>query len=738
MTDSVAGNRFFRSSRWLSLVGVALIVITIAATAVTIWDLREDAIVDSRREMTNLGVVIAEQTARSLQAVDLVVQEMQQRVLLAGVETPEQFSPRMATAEIYRFLRDRLNNLPQADAVTLIAADGTIVSSSRHWPMPLLNVLEREAYTRLRAHDDPGVFISAPVKSQTTGRWVIQLARRINGPHGELLGIAQAAIELRYFEDFYRAISMDEGGAVTVLRRDGTFLARYPRNEKEIGATMPKESPWYARVAENGGTYRSPGYFSGVVRVVSVHPLRDFPLVVDVTISEDEALAQWRRQSTFIALGALCAVIGFVVLFRLLAVQFRRLERSESSLAVRNADLENSRVRLEITRAEAIQAAEALRESQRMMRVIIDQIPARISVKDKDLRYLLVNLAQADEFGCAPDEAVGKRSEDYKRHDASEASLQPFLAQVTSRDRQVLESAQPSMGVEETLTYDDGRTGYGLSSKAPLFDDKQAVIGVLTVAVDITAQKRADGERLELERQLQHAQKIEALGRLAGGVAHDLNNSLVPVLAMTEIVLDGLPEGSGDRPLLEAVLAGAKRARELVRQILIYSRREEAARHAFDLSDIVSDALTLLRAGIPSTIALVETVAPTLPMTGDPGQLHRVVMNLVMNGAQAIGDQPGTITVAAQGEDDGAHIRLSVTDTGCGMDAGTANRAFEPFFTTKEVGKGTGLGLSIVQGIVLAHGGTIVIDSAPGQGTRFDIVLPTRIAAVAPVLSLAS
>jgi two-component system, NtrC family, sensor kinase len=113
-------------------------------------------------------------------------------------------------------------------------------------------------------------------------------------------------------------------------------------------------------------------------------------------------------------------------------------------------------------------------------------------------------------------------------------------------------------------------------------------------------------------------------------------------------------------------------------------------------------------------------------------------MNLVMNAAQAIGDQPGTITVAAQRENDGAHIRLSVADMGSGMDAATANRAFEPFFTTKEVGKGTGLGLSIVQGIVLAHGGTIAIDSAPGQGTRFDIIVPTRIEAVAPVLSLAS
>jgi two-component system cell cycle sensor histidine kinase/response regulator CckA len=313
-----------------------------------------------------------------------------------------------------------------------------------------------------------------------------------------------------------------------------------------------------------------------------------------------------------------------------------------------------------------------------------------------------------------------------------------WSSDVMNRDLQVLETGQPVMNVEDKLSYVDGRVEYFLTSKAPLFDAGNAVVGVITVAVDITPQKQAETERRVLEQQLQHAQKIEALGQLAGGVAHDLNNALVPVLAMTELVLQDLPAGSSDRGLLQLVLAGAKRARELVGQILAFSRREQASRHEFDLTDIAGEALMMLRASIPSTIALVDHIEPALSMMGDPGQLHQVLVNLVVNAAQAIGDRQGTVTVRAERESDGSHIRLSVADTGCGMDGVTRERVFEPFFTTKEVGKGTGLGLSIVHGIVTNHGGTIAVESAPGQGTRFDILLPTGLECTAPELLVAS
>jgi PAS domain S-box-containing protein len=240
---------------------------------------------------------------------------------------------------------------------------------------------------------------------------------------------------------------------------------------------------------------------------------------------------------------------------------------------------------------------------------------------------------------------------------------------------------------------------------------------------DVTSLRQAEERRHELELQLHHAQRIESLGQLAGGVAHDINNALVPVLAITKQVMLKLPQDSRERTGLELVIKGGLRARDLVRQILAFSRKQVGTRCAFDLAAVVSEGLAMLRASLPATIALASTVEPVPEIVGDPGQLQQVLVNLVTNAAQAIGERAGMVTVALAAAADG-QLRLSVSDDGCGMDERTRRRIFEPFFTTKEVGKGTGLGLSVVHGIVTNHGGTITVTSAPGQGTRFDIVLP--------------
>ena len=158
------------------------------------------------------------------------------------------------------------------------------------------------------------------------------LTRRVSRPNGEFLGIVAGVAELRYFEDFYQAIST-EGESVSLFRRDGTILARYPRVEKMIGEKISSQSRWYETVTTGGGTYRTPGYIDGIARIVSVQPMREYPLAVTVTISEQVALAPWRRQSLIIAIGTLGALIGFAILFRALAVQFRRLEQRSLELA---------------------------------------------------------------------------------------------------------------------------------------------------------------------------------------------------------------------------------------------------------------------------------------------------------------------------------------------------------------------------------------------------------------------
>ena len=237
-----------------------------------------------------------------------------------------------------------------------------------------------------------------------------------------------------------------------------------------------------------------------------------------------------------------------------------------------------------------------------------------------------------------------------------------------------------------------------------------------------------EAEKAAAERQ--HSQKLEALGTLAGGIAHDLNNTLVPVLSLAKLTGRRLPEGSRERANLDTILNAGSRASDLVKQILAFARREQVDKQPIDLAALVRDSLKLLRASTPATIRLVEDVDDVPLVLGDVGQLHQVIINIVTNAVQAISGSLGQISVSLKedGERDSATGRrlvcFAIEDTGAGMDKETLSRIFDPFFTTKGVGEGTGLGLSVVHGIVGEHGGRIQVTSAPGKGTRFQVFLP--------------
>jgi PAS domain S-box-containing protein len=251
---------------------------------------------------------------------------------------------------------------------------------------------------------------------------------------------------------------------------------------------------------------------------------------------------------------------------------------------------------------------------------------------------------------------------------------------------------------------------------------------------DVTELRAAQGRERQLERQLMHSQKLEALGTLAGGVAHDLNNTLVPILALSKLALDELPEGSAVRGDIEMIVRASERARDLVKQILAFSRKQDLVKQHVDLTLVTREALRMLRATLPASIDIVERIGEVPPVFADAGELHQVVVNLITNAAQAIGGELGRITVTIWSTSErqstpetrgvGPVVCLSIADTGCGMDQPTLDRVFEPFFTTKGVGSGTGLGLSVVHGIITSHSGKIAVHSKPGEGSEFTLSLP--------------
>ncbi len=251
--------------------------------------------------------------------------------------------------------------------------------------------------------------------------------------------------------------------------------------------------------------------------------------------------------------------------------------------------------------------------------------------------------------------------------------------------------------------------------------------------------KKREAEKEQLEGQLMHTQKLEAIGTLAGGIAHDFNNILGVIMGYTELALLDIPEGTSLQLKLDEVLKASNRAKEMVNQILTFSRQSKQERKPIQISLIVKEVLKMLRASLPTTIEIRQNFRTGLaPVLSDPTQIHQVLMNLCTNAAHAMRDKGGVLEVsltdvdidsdaAAQHPDitPGRYQRLTVSDTGHGMDRAVMKRIFDPFFTTKGPGEGTGMGLAVIHGIVKSHDGAITVHSELGKGTTFQVFFPT-------------
>ncbi|MEW6221452.1 MAG: ATP-binding protein, partial [Thermodesulfobacteriota bacterium] len=274
----------------------------------------------------------------------------------------------------------------------------------------------------------------------------------------------------------------------------------------------------------------------------------------------------------------------------------------------------------------------------------------------------------------------------------------------------------------------------------------------LVILRDLTDAKQAATERALLQEQLLHLQKLEAIGTLAGGIAHDFNNILASILGFTELAQEGVPPDSPVGRDLEQIEKAGLRARDLVKQLLTFSRKSQVKAEPLRPDLLVKESIKFLRATIPSSITIRSEIEPECGLVlADPTQIHQVLTNLCVNAAQAMEDKGGTLTVGLRaveleadapgsrpGQLPGASICLTVTDTGPGIPPKILGRIFDPYFTTKEVGKGSGLGLAIVHGIVQGLGGFIQVDSQPGQGTCFKVFIPRQESAAAEEARAAS
>ncbi|GGF15605.1 hypothetical protein GCM10011611_21760 [Aliidongia dinghuensis] len=303
-----------RPTRRLVVGGVLSAALVLAVTVFVILETRAKEIADAKRELMTLNLSLAEQTARAIQGVDLVLDSVIDQVKADGIETADDFQRLYAGAETHRLLRSRVADVPQLDAVAMIASDGHLINFSRYYPIPTINVADRDYFSALGNMPTTRAYISEPVENRGTGTWTLYVARRVNGPSGEFVGLVLGAVDLRYFENLYHGLELGPGSGISLWRRDGTLLARYPSIEG-VGRVFQIKSFTETLLHADAGVYETPLSIDGYRRIVATRALKDYPLVVNVTRTLDQVLADWRHTSSINATaGGLCiAAIGLVV-----------------------------------------------------------------------------------------------------------------------------------------------------------------------------------------------------------------------------------------------------------------------------------------------------------------------------------------------------------------------------------------------------------------------------------------
>ncbi len=369
-------------------------------------------------------------------------------------------------------------------------------------------------------------------------------------------------------------------------------------------------------------------------------------------------------------------------------------------------------------------AAEALLDSERRFRTLFESAPVGIALSTLDGELLACNKGISQMLG-------------YSESELKKVNLVEVYADASERVRNIelFKKEGSYHDYEVTLKRKDGSFFTGSLTAVPFKYNNKNVL--LTAAEDISQRKQAEEERRKLLEQLRQAQKMEAIGNLAGGIAHDFNNILGVIMGNTEISLRKLLEGDPLKINLDQVKRAAERAKEMVQQILMFSRKDQRTMKPVVISFVIQEALKFLRSSIPSNIRIHASVQEDVsPVSANETQINQIIMNLCTNAAYAMRENGGKLDIILQEIDldpaatsmksleHGRYQQLTISDTGYGMGKDILDRIFEPYFTTKKSGDGTGMGLAVVHGIVKSHNGEITAYSEPGTGSTFNIFLP--------------
>jgi len=595
-----------------------------------------------------------------------------------------------ASVDLAALLRELNIEQNTFDAVSVVDATGTVVASaSDQIPVGTINIADREHFTIHRDNPDVGLFVGKPVLSRRTQTMMVPITRRLTTSTGGFAGIVSVQVAPERFTEFSSAATVGPRDVFSLVGLDGITRARRVGDRHSTGEDIGGSSLFAARAANASGTHIGPGRLDGIERLYAYRTMRQYPLVATVGVAIDDILMDSRERRTLYFGSAAGVSLGIVTFSAFLV----------STLGRRR------------------QIFDALLASQTRLQALFEHSNDAILLADDTTRLIDANPSACALLGYARSELLRLSLNDILPSGADEAvagQWQTFMAAGRA-------------GGEMRVRHRDGRI---------LDIDYTAVAHIergvhLAVFRDVTARKVQ-------ERQSLRTQRMESLGTLAGGIAHDLNNALAPIL-MAIAVLSEDETDPVKQSMLDTINTSAQRGADMVRQVLTFARGIEGRRVSVAVDQVIRDIERIVNDTFFKTITVRVRIADDLPpIVGDPTQIHQVLLNLCVNARDAM-PQGGTLTITAElGVVDeqfvsmdrearvGQYVVLGVTDTGTGIPAAVVDRIFEPFFTTKAVGEGTGLGLSTSLAIVRGHGGFIRVKSEPGRGTTFTVYLPVQ------------
>jgi signal transduction histidine kinase/CheY-like chemotaxis protein len=680
----------------LALMGLVIGLLW-AGIGVTLWHDQCVAEREADNDAANLARAFEENITRTIEAVD-------QTLLFLRDEyqhDPGAFAKGSFAKGSWASGRAFLDELHVQ--MGLAGPDGSVIWSNLGSVGPEISIADRPHFQVHQNSTSDALFISRPVLGRVSGKWTIQFTRKLLAPDGSFGGIALVSLDPHYLSRFYESISIGNG-AILLTSTGGTILARAPESLQMLGGDLPEDSRRRILQATTSGTYRFVDAMDHVDRIFAARRLDRYPLVVAVGLASQDVFAPYERNKR------LYFVAGTLLSLAAISVGLIMIRQRHALLVSRHA-----------------------------LSATLETMSQGIAMIDADGNVPVLNHRAIELLGLPPELATPgtnfqriidwqHQSKDY----GDEATWNAGLARVLSAVG----------GLHGDYTYERTRpNGTVLEVRTQGLPDGSFV----RTFTDITERKQNDVALAAARAKAAHAERMQVLGQLAGGIAHDFNNILQTVQGSTSLIAKRATEPETVRRFSRMVLDATERGSSITRRLLAFARRGELRAEPLEPTPLLSALCDVLSHTIGNRIDVALDLREDLPpLLVDKGQLETVVVNLANNARDAMPDG-GKLTLSAVVEvveantippadlQPGRYVRLSIADTGAGMDEATLARALEPFFSTKPPGQGTGLGLSMAKGFVEQSGGALAIDSTKDHGTTVRLWLPatTRVETLA-------